>query len=321
MTTPGMPPLLTVPYVGTAEFIADPTFLDTNNIVEGGDPAQQTAELYNQLLKASRWADNFTRGAGGSLQAHAVVENTTARVDKYGQIWVHPRENPIRSITALSYGVDLSDMTSITSFGYGTNTYNGSSPTQAWVVDQRGIVVALTGLNTRWSGMLQFGPSAAPATEVYVQLEYTTGWGNSQIVTATQGQSQITLSNTEGFQIAATSIAGNPYGGSIARIWDPSLEEAVTVTAINPTTGVVTLASALLNSHTTAGVQCSEFPAEIRQAVIQYACGLLLRENAQNDMPFPGSPGPAARRSANRGVAGGLISEAERLLCPYKRVR
>ena len=47
-----------------------------------------------------------------------------------------------------------------------------------------------------------------------------------------------------------------------------------------------------------------------------------MRDNTSADeMPFPGSPGPVARRSGSRGVAGGLIDEAERLLMPYRRVR
>jgi hypothetical protein len=313
-TPPGLPPLLTVPYVGIAEFRASPTFMDSKNLVTGGLEGAQDAELYNQLLKASSWADGYTRGAGGSLRAHAVVENTTARVDKFGRIWVHPKETPVRSITALSYGTDLNNMTSVTSF-------NGTtSGAQTWVEDQRGVVIVLSGLNANWAGPLQFGAAPPATTQVYVQFEYVAGWANAQLQSATATTSPTaTVDTSAGFQAPATSLAGNTYGASIARIWDPAQEEALLVSAV-PNATSVTFSANFGYVHQ-PGVQISEFPAEVRTAVTQYATGLMLREAAQQDMPFPGSPGPTARRSSTRGVAGGLIDEAEKVLCNYKRVR
>jgi len=120
---------------------------------------------------------------------------------------------------------------------------------------------------------------------------------------------------------AERSANDSEFGGSVARIWEPGEEEAVAIAPAYVTgASPLVLASGLQNNHIT-GVQVSEFPPDIRQAVTSYACGLLLREDTANDMPFPGSPGVVARKSQGRGVAGGLISEAERLLMPYRRVR
>ena len=64
-------------------------------------------------------------------------------------------------------------------------------------------------------------------------------------------------------------------------------------------------------------------PRPILQAVVCYAVGLLMREDVSAQQPFAGSPmGPSIRRSSDsRGKAGGLLSEAERLLTRYSNPR
>lgn len=306
MTTPITEGLLTVPYVGLLEFQASPTWLDLQDLVEGGDTAQQNAEQYNQLLKASAWAENF---CGQPLRAHVASESVRARVDKRGLLFLHPKNNPVRSITGIAYGADFQYLTVLTDL------------TQTWVEDQRGIVVSML----PWSGQfstLQFGGASSPGSEVYVQFQYVAGYANTYLTAvAAAGSNTLAVADPTGFVPPQTSLFGGTFGGSVARIWEPGAEEAV---AVSP--GYVPGASPLVLSGTTAnphatGVQVSEFPAEVRQAVVSYTAGLLLREDASDDMPFAGSPGPVARRSGNRGVAGGLIEEAERLLMPYRRVR
>lgn len=315
MSFPTIPPLLVVPYVSVPEFQAAPTWLDLDDLIEGGTAAQQEAELYNQILKASAWADNYVQQ---SLKASYVVENLQCRVDRMGRIWVHPSYVPIRSISALSWGFDLWDMQPVTNF----NTTPGSGA-YSWIEDSKGVIVILSGLNSASGGpQIQFGGPPPATTQVYVQIEYVAGYGHGVLTEASSaGSSTLVVDDNMGFQAGFTSYAGNPYGASVARIWDPGNEEALTVEGVTGTTDL-SFTSATLYNHQ-AGVNISELPAEVKQAVIQYACGLLLREDVSNDLPFPGSPGPSAanRRSESRGVAGGLITEAERLLSPYKRVR
>jgi hypothetical protein len=308
MTTPLTEPLLTVPYVGLAEFKAAPTWLDLQDLVENGDSTQQDAELYNQLLKASAWASNF---CAQPLHAHVAYENATARVDRWGRMWIHPHNNPVRSITGLAYGTDFQNLTQVSNLSE-----------QAWVEDQRGLVISMVPMNGAFLGSLQFGVMARPESRVYVEYEYVAGYANTYLTSAaTEGQSQLTVADPTGFVAPFTTAWGTSVGASVARIWDPAEEEAVTIGASytagdNP----LVLASSLASNHG-IGVQVSEFPADVRQAVVAYACGLLLREDVTDDAPFPGSPGPTARRSGSRGVAGGLIEEAERCLMPYRRTR
>jgi hypothetical protein len=225
-------------------------------------------------------------------------------------MWLHPHNTPVRSVTGLAYGVDFQSLTQIDSL------------TQVWVEDQRGLVVSLVPMNGAWLGSLQFGVVAAPSASVYVQYEYVAGYANTYLTeAAAEGATSITVADPTGFTPAFTTPWSTQRGASVARIWDPAVEEAISVA---PTYEVgsnpVTLSAPLQNAHQ-AGVQVSEFPAEVRQAVIAYTTGLLMRQEVSEDPPFPGSPGPVARRSARRGRAGGLISEAENLLKPYRRVR
>lgn len=309
MTTPITEPLLTVPYVGVAEFRAAPTWLDTQDLVENGDSIQQDSELYNQLLKASAWAWNF---CDQPLHAHSAYEQTRARVDRFGRMWIHPHNSPVRSITGIAYGPDPAlPLTQVANLAQ-----------NAWVEDQRGLIISLVPMGGTFLGQFQFGPAAPPHSQVFVQFQYVAGYANTYLTApAAQGASQLTVADPTGFTPPSTTLWNTPFGGSIARIWDPAAEEAVSV-ASNYTIGAnpVLLSSGLANAHA-ANIQVSEFPSEIRQAVISYATGLMLRTDVTDDPPFPGSPGPTARRSGSRGIAGGLIEEAERMLMKYRRTR
>lgn len=318
MTMPSLEPLLTVPYVSLAEFSASPTWLDLDDLIENGTASQQSGELFNQLLKASAWADNYIRQP---FRAHYVVEDLQCRVDSRGRIYIHPKHKPIRQVVAVSYGADPTMMQAITSFG----STNGTS---VWVEDQNGVIIALGGLNGAWANSLQLGPAAVPYQSVYVQVEYIAGYGHGVLqATAAAGVNSLGLDTVLGFQAPTTSFAGTSYGASVARIWDPlnpntdtGPEEAITVSAVNAGSNSLTFSSNLLYAHA-AGCQVSELPAEVKSAVTSYACGLLLRNDASEDMPWPGSQGPSANRADSRGVAGGLINEAELLLNPYRRIR
>lgn len=304
-------PLLTVPFIGLAEFKASPTWLDLSDLIQNGTQPQEDAETVNQLLKASAWANNF---CAQPLQAHTVVDQVRARVDRYGRIFLHPKNTPVRSITGLAYGADPSTLQSM------TVTTNGA----VWVEDQRGLVVSLIPNAGAFLGALQFGSIPASGYELFVQYQYVAGYANTYLTSATTASaSSLPVADLSGFQPASTSLFGTTFGASIARIWDPDEEEAVTVaSSFTPTSGPGNLpvSPSTVNAHL-ALAQVSEFPAEVRQAVTQYAIGLMLREEVSDDLPFPGSPGPTARRSGSRGIGGGLIDEAERLLMPFRRVR
>ena len=312
MTTPLVSGYLTQPYVSVAEFKAAPTWLDVNDLVPGGVQAQQDAELFNVLLRASQWADNY---CNQRLGAHTAFEQTRARVDRYGRIFLHPSNIPVRQVTALAYGPDPHLLTTLTDL------------TQVWIEDARGIVVSVIPFKGNFTS-LQFGLIPTSGSEVYVQYQYVAGWSSTVLgATVAAGGNQITVLDTTGLQVPSAPSVGLSLTlpGSTLRIWDPTIEEAVTVSSI--ANNQVTLTGNLINTHTVspgpAGqVGISEMPPEIHQAVISMAVALMLREDVSSEDPFSGTPyGPSARRSAKGGAAGGLLDNAWELLDPYRRVR
>jgi hypothetical protein len=306
LTTPLVEGILTQPYVGVAEFRAAPTWLDTDDLIPGGVQAKQDAELANVLLRASSWADNFCELR---LGAHTVTEQTRARPDKDGLLYLTPANVPVRTVTALAYGTDFQNLTLLPNM------------TQTWVEDARGIIVSMFPFNASYFGTLQFGSTPRVDSEVFIQYQYVAGFANTTLTqTANSGTSSLTVADSTGFVAPASTLVGQ-LNGSVARIWDPSLEEAVSVASTYAGGNVLPLQSPLTNTHA-AGVVVSELPAEIRQAIICHAVALMLREDVSEEAPFPSTPfGPSARRSESGGKAGGLIDHAMLLLEPYRRVR
>ena len=56
MTVPTVEGILTQPYVTVAEFKTAPTWLDVDNLVPGGIPEQQDAELFERASPAGHGA-------------------------------------------------------------------------------------------------------------------------------------------------------------------------------------------------------------------------------------------------------------------------
>jgi hypothetical protein len=299
VTTPIAPAdrLLVAPYVTVPEFRAAPTWIDSDDLIPGGTADKQDDELYNVLLRASAWADNEVN-PGFGLGASAVTEQLRARTARDGTLAIHPSKTPVRQVTALAYGASPSNLAD-------TADLSG-----VWIEDGRQILAAAaTGGNWAAAG-LEFG-SARPGGRTYVRITYTAGYATTVLAAdATAGASQVTVTDPAGI-----------FPGDVLRIWDPGLEEAVTVAAgYTPGSTTVPLAGVLVNAHTT-GAGLSGLPAEVKQAVITYAVALLMRDDVSSEEPFADSEfGPAARRSDTGGRAGGLVSDAENLLRPYRRV-
>lgn len=315
MTTPAVEGLLTTPYVSVAEFRSAPTYLDSSNLIPGGVQANQDAELYNVLLRASAWADSY---CGQTLRAHTVwLEQTRTRVGKYGQIYLHPSNTPVRQVIGVAMGSDFMNLQVLGNLA------------QTWVEDARGIVITSTPQMSTTFGSLQFGSLPAQGREIFVQYAYIAGYCNTTL-SASVGASSSTVQVVDptGLQPPATNLL-TTAPGSPARIWDPGLEEAVVVSsAYTAGNSTVNLVTPTINAHTVGSgpsgqVSFSEMPAEIHQAVIALAVGLLCRDDTVSDEePYPGtSYGPTTRASSSGGKAGGLVETAWQLLYPYKRVR
>lgn len=290
--------LANVPYLTTATFKAYPTFLDLQNLVSGDNSAaHQDAELFNLLLRATNWAISQ---CNQPLHAHTMTENKRLRPDRQGRLKWHPSHNPVKQVTALSYGYLPNIMTAVTDL------------TGIWPEDDRQIVFPLAQLAPQF-GALQFGP-APGQSEVYTTWTYAAGY-----VTTTLANSPAQAATSLQVKDATGIIAGD-----VLRIWEPGSEEAVTVAGsyvAGSTT--VPLTAGLANAHTT-GAGISQLPADVQQAIVNYTIALLLRPDTSKEDAFPDAPVPVSTRNADsRKDGSGLVAEAVRLLRDggYGRVR
>ena len=290
--------MTTVPYLTTATFKAYPTYLDLQNLVSGdSNAAHQDAELYNMLLRATNWAIGQ---CNQPLHAHARTENRRLRPDRQGRLKWHPSDNPVKQLTALSYGYLPNALTAVADL------------TGVWIESDRQIVFPLAPLSPQW-GALQFGPPPGQA-EVYTTWTYVAGYVVTTLAgAANAGLSSLTVKDPTGI-----------VAGDTLRIWEPGVEEAVTVAGsyiAGSTT--VPLTANLANSHT-SGAGISQLPADAQQAVVNYTCALLLRPDTTKEDAFPdANVSVSTRTDDSRKDGTGLVAEAIRLLRDggYGRVR
>lgn len=291
----------TYPYVSPAAFEAHPTYLDVSGLRVGNpDPAAQTAQLSVLLMEASEWADNE---CDQPLGAHVWTQRRRARVDRDGNLRFHSDHGPVISVVSVGYGMSPTTLTTVPGTG-------------AWVEDGTNIVVPIGGGSTSWSGSLQFGLPLSG--EVFLQAIVIAG-------------RVATVVSEDAAAPAASLVVADPTGivpGGQYRIWEPGVEETVTVSSswVPPTVAVpavatpVALAAPTRFAHT-AGCDFSELPADARNAVVQYVTATLMRPDSTAEDEFPNtSLGSDTRRNDPRNGSG-LIAEAARTLSSYGRVR
>lgn len=282
--------VLKVPHVSVAEFRAAPTLLDTNNLRPGVlTQGAQDAELRNVLLRASAWADNYV--SSGGFAAHAVTDRRRGRVDANSVLWLNPSSWPVLNVSSVAWadrpGATLTAV---------------ASP--LWWVDDGALVsVDFTGV--------------VSVARPYVEWSYTAGYVSTVLgATATSGATSITVADPTGI-----------VAGAVLRLWDPGVEETVTVasTYVSGST-TVPLTAALASTHTvTSGaggaVGVSSLPEDVHLAVIMAATALLMRPDSTAEDAFPDTSLRSSSRDPDpRHEGSGLIVEAKRILRSYRKV-
>lgn len=285
----------TLPFVTVATFKAAPTFLELDNLRSGStSESEQDAELYNNLLKASNWAADYV---GVPLHAHVNTEHLRMRPDRRGRLLIHAVDTPVRSVQQIAWGYTVGQM----------NTYNDPTVRIEYNED---IVYEINSGTWSWGpGPLQLGAPAAQL-EMYVDITYVAAYVN-------------TLLSGDTLAGAAALPVADPLGiqpGSILRIWEPGLEEAVVVSAAYvPGANPVALSGPLANAHT-QGCEVSELSPSIIQSVIFYATALLTHPDRQAEDEWPDGA-VSTREGDARQTGAGLVAEAKRLLRLYKDQR
>ena len=283
------------PYLTLDEFKNAPTAIDIDNLVfNSQDPDVQDAELSNVIARASSWVDTYCNQV---LAATTEQEQQRTRISADGTIRLHPRYNPIIALTSFQYGNPSTELQTI------------QDCSVAWVEDSQ-LIVPYALLSTTYSsqGPLQFGFPTSPRVETYVKYSYVAGYANSTIVTATSGQSTLTVADGTGITAGLT-----------LKIYDGYNSEFVTVDSTY-TFGskTVPLTSALSASHA-SGISISALPPAIKEATILVTTAFLkVRGDNSMVMAISTSAGPALPGKEKLGED---IALAQQLLLPYRRVR
>lgn len=288
------------PYVSIAAFTAHPTYMDLDGLRVGSiTQSDQDAELFNLLLMASQWADNQVNMP---LGAHSYTQRTRAFIDRQGSLRFHSEHTPVIAVGSVGYGYSPTSLTTV-------------SGANAWVEQSANVTVPLAS-GGPWSGSLEFGPPVSG--ECFLQASLTAGWVATTITAAAApGASSITVADPTGI------MPGQTY-----RIWEPGVEETVTIASTwtptasgtPPIATAVPLASPLINSHT-ASHDFSALPAEIRLAITNYAMAMLIRPDSAVESAYPGTALRASVRSKTDRRPTDLVAEAVRILASYGRVR
>lgn len=293
--------MLTTPHVGVEPFKAHPTYLDLDGLRVGASTqAEQDAELNNVLLLASGWADNE---ANQPLGAHIYTQRCRARVDRSGCLRYHAEHGPVIRVGGVGYGGSPTALTTI----------DGST---AWVENDTNILLPLSSYSGPWSGALQFGAPAAG--EMFVQSQIEAGYVSTVLsASATAGSSSLTVADPTGI------LPGGQY-----RIWEPGVEETVTVSSTwtpppvgtAPATTTAALASPTLYAHT-AGSDLSGMPHELRLAVTYRAAALLMRPDTAVENSYPGTSSTSSVTSRSGKNGADFTAEARSIIASYGRVR
>jgi hypothetical protein len=282
-------PLVKTPYISPPEFIAYPNYLDLSDLIPNGSAAQQTAELTNVLLRVTGMVRSYCRMP---LGAESVTDTKLTRLDRStGMAAVKLSARPFVRVTAIRvkpWAVPGAVPVSI-------DPANVDAPVRGR------LYVPLYG------GGLSGAVPTGPAGRVLVTVTYEAGYPCTVLAQpAAQGAAQVTVTNP---------VALLP--GVELRLWDPGVEEPVTVAdSYRPGSAVVPLTGPLLAAHT-AGAAIDALPGDAREAFILWAMGVLARPTSGGDMDaFSDShgEGPLTTGSDPRRTGAGLIAAAKELL-------
>lgn len=283
------------PYLTTDEYRNAPTAIDIDNLVFGStDPDVQNAELANVIARASSWIDTYCNQI---LSSTIDTEQQRVRMRPDGTLRVHPDNYPVIGLLSFAYGTDPN------------NLIVAQDCSVAWLENQE-IIFPIASISTTYTsqGPLAFGFPSAPRVETYVRYTYVNGYANTLIVTATAGQTSLTVENGAGFK------AGGQY-----KIYDGLKTENIVVDSsyvFGSTT--IPLVAPLVYSHS-PGISISGLPPAVKQAAILVTTAML-KVRGDNSMVMNVTTQPSVAIDGSQNI-GQDMAMAKELLATYRRIR
>ena len=283
-------------YLTIAEYKNAPTAIDYNNLVVGGTSAQQDAELSSVIQRASSWIDIYVNQP---LNAQNFTEQSRARISQEGFLVLSPDYNNIVSLNSLSYGVTPTNMTAV----------SDGALQSCWFEKSQVIYpMSQVGLSYSSQGPLSFGFPPSTRSRIYASYNYTAGFCNGLIASATAGGTSFTMVDPIGLT-----------AGTVVTIYDGANTEQVVV---SPTyaygSSTVNITGTLKYTHT-SGVAVGNMPQAVKEAAI-LATTEFLKVRGDNSLTMAvttrASSGPSVQE-----IIGSDIALAKQLLAPFRRMR
>jgi hypothetical protein len=281
-------------YISLSEYKNAPTAIDYNNLVVGGTQAQQDAELTSVIARASSWIDVH---CNQTLVARSITETKRTRVTPQGNIIIHPDQNPLLAVTALSYGASPSVLTVV------------PDPSVMWLEPTQFIYPSQSvGLSSSNQGPLSLGSTYTTRSQIYVKYSYVGGYVNTA-VSGTIGGTSVVVSDNTGI-----------LPGSNLAIYDGANTEIVNVTTsfVYGSSTTIPLQAALVNTHVITQATLSGLPDAIKQAAILVTTDFLkVRGDSSLTMAVTtrANGGPSTQQ-----IIGSDLALAQVLLRPFRRV-
>lgn len=283
-------------YLTIAEYKNAPTAIDYNNLVVGGTSAQQDAELASVIQRASSWVDIYVNQP---LIAQNFQEQSRTRITQEGFMVISPDYNNVVAVNSLAYGATPTAMT----------TVPATSLTSIWFEKSQFIYpMSQVGIGYSSQGPLSFGFPPSVRSRIYAAYNYTAGYCNGLINTASAGATSFTMIDP----ICLTA-------GTLVTIYDGQYTEQVTISSsYTYGSSTINITSALKYAHA-SGVAVGNMPQAVKEAAI-LATTDFLKVRGDNSLTMGittrASSGPSAGS-----VFGSDLQLAKELLAPFRRMR
>jgi hypothetical protein len=283
-------------YLTIAEYKNAPTAIDYNNLVVGGTSAQQDAELASVIQRASSFIDIYVNQP---LIAQNFQEQSRTRITQEGFMVISPDFNNVVSLNSLSYGATPTAMTAVT---------DGALQSCWFEKSQIIYPMSQVGIGYSSQGPLSFGFPPTVRSRIYAAYNYTAGYCNGLISSASAGASSFTMIDPIGLT-----------AGTVVTIYDGQYTEQVIV---SPTytygSSTVAITSPLKYAHA-SGVAVGNMPQAVKEAAILVTTDFL-KVRGDNSLTM-GVTTRATSGPSVQSIIGSDLALAKELLAPFRRMR
>lgn len=278
-------------YITVDEYLAEPTGVDTSQLVPDGTSAQNRAALARVIARASSQADDICRKL---LAATVDVQSGEYRVRADGTIWVPVDYSPLVQVNSVS-------------LGWSQRTIAPVSDLSGVRVERKLVKIPVAGVPSGWSA----SPSSpARSGFLYADVEYVNGWA----VTVTSAQAAAGASS-----FAVTGALGLAPGLRLT-IADGASTESVTVGPSYAAGSLTVPTVAPLAFAHDAGVAVSALPGAVKDAVILLTSSRIKLRGAEAVQMGSITSEPSAPQPT---MPGGTteLAQAKDLLLRFRRAR